>query len=124
MRTSIMYPVIAGTLAVFAFCLLRAADLAERADVRVMLIAACYGYLLSQVGPVLTTLDARRRRRRLLKAPVLPSSDAPFGDTSGKVVSIRDAQREEAQMRHVPYGPWAQNVLPMVLSRDARGRVR
>lgn len=115
MRTSIMYPVVAGTLAVFAFCLLRAADLAERADLRVMLIAGCYGYMLSQLGPLLTALAARRRRRRLLKAPVLPSSDAPFGDTSGKVVSIRDAQRER---QAVPYGPWAQNVLPMVALRE------
>ncbi len=123
MRASFMYPVIAGTLTVAAFWSLHTAGLVALADWRVMLIAVCYGFLLSRLGPLLTAL-AVRRRRRMLKPPVLPLSDAPFGDTSGKVVSIRDARREAAATQAVPYGPWAQNVLPMVLPREARRRVR
>lgn len=118
MRASIMYPVLAGTLTIAAFWLLRAAGIVALADWRVMLIAGCYGYLLSRLGPLLTALKVRRRRR-MLKPPVLPLSDAPFGDTTGKVASILDARREPVEPHTVPYGPWAQNVLPL---ERARGR--
>ncbi|GAA4212650.1 hypothetical protein GCM10022253_02420 [Sphingomonas endophytica] len=123
MRTSLLYPVLAGTLTVFALHLLHAAQLAGRPDLHLLLIGGSYGYLLSRLGPLLRAV-AVRRRRWMLKAPVLPPSTAPFGDTSGKVVSIRDARRETAATQAVPYGPWAQNVLPMVLPREARSRVR
>lgn len=123
MRASFMYPVVAGTLTVAAFWSLHAAGIVALADWRVMLIAVCYGFLLSRLGPLLTAL-AVRRRRRMLKPPVLPLSDAPFGDTSGKVVSIRDARREPAEPHAVPYGPWAQNVLPLGRARERGGRVK
>ncbi len=122
MRASFMYPVLAGTLTFAAFWLLRTVGIVALADWRMMLIAVCYGYLLSRLGPLLTALAVWRRRRMLkppVLPPVLPPSDAPFGDTSGKVVSIRDARREPAEPHAVPYGPWAQNVLPL---ERARGR--
>lgn len=120
MRASFMYPVLAGTLTVAAFWVLRAAGIVALADWRVMLIAGCYGYLLSRLPRLLAAL-AVRRRRRMLQPPVLPLSDAPFGDMSGKVVSIRDARRKPAEPHAVPYGPWARNVLPL---ERARGRGR
>jgi hypothetical protein len=116
-----MYPVFAGTLTIIALYLLHAAQLAGRSDLHVLLIGGCYGYLLSRLGGLLSAI-AVRWRRRMLKPPELPVSAAPFGDTSGKVVSIRDARREPAGQQAVPYGPWAQNILPMTLARERRGQ--
>ena len=121
MRTSLMYPVLAGTLTIIALNLLHAAQLAGRSDLHILFIGGGYGYLLSRLGPLLSAV-AVRRRRRMLKPPELPPSTAPFGDTTGKVVSIRDARREPAEQQAVPYGPWAQNVLPMVVPRESRSR--
>ena len=123
MRTSVMYPVLAGTLTIVALQVLHAAQLAGRSDLHILLIGGCYGYLLSRLGPLLGAV-AVRRRRRMLKPPILPPSTAPFGDTSGKVVSIRDARSAPAALREIPYGPWAQNVLPMAQARERVGRIK